>query len=102
MLRAVADKYRFPLRWHQGFRLPTSKVPAVFRGYSLTALARRAALDGVIDAASLGACANSLELDPEAWSGWGTQQDVLTTLRRLWHVLVLGGDDPRAARSLSR
>jgi hypothetical protein len=94
VLRAVAQRYQFPLHWHQGFRLPMNRVPALFREYSLTELAERAAVDGVIDAITLGACANSFELESEEWSSWGSHDEMLTALRRLWHVLVLGGRDP--------
>jgi hypothetical protein len=71
-----------------------TEVPAAFRGYALRALAARAVVDGVIDAASLGRCANSVLLEPSAWSAWGSREDTLTRFRRLWHVLVLGRVDP--------
>lgn len=83
-----------PLAWHSGFRLSLTEVPAAFRGCALRALAARAAVDGVIDAASLGACANSLTVEPPAWSDWGSREDTLTRIRRLWHLLVLGRVDP--------
>lgn len=89
VLRAIADKYGFPLSWHAGFRLHASQVPESFRGYPVRALAKRAARGGVVDAATLGECANSFELHPDAWDGWSSR-DVLTQFRRLWHVLVLG------------
>lgn len=90
VLRALSQKYQFDLYWHSGFRLPLAEVPPVFRGYALKELASRAAVNGAIDAAALGACANSFELEPSAWMGWGPYDEMLTRLRRLWHVLVLG------------
>jgi hypothetical protein len=54
-------------------------------------LAERIAGDGLLDAANIGAAANYVKLDPEAWRGWGSDDDILTQFRRLWHVLVLTG-----------
>jgi hypothetical protein len=45
----------------------------------------------MLDAAKIGAAANSVKLDPEAWNGWASADDILTQFRRLWHVLVLAG-----------
>jgi hypothetical protein len=55
-------------------------------------LAERIAGGGVLDAALIGAAANSLKLEPEIWQYWASYEEVLTQFRRLWHVLVLGGD----------
>jgi hypothetical protein len=74
--------------------LDTPEVPPAFRGYALKNLASRAAVNGAIDAATLGACANCLELEPSAWMGWGPYDEMLTRFRRLWHVLVLGHVTP--------
>jgi len=54
-------------------------------------LAERIAGQGVLDAANIGAMANSLELEPEAWKAWASHEDTLTQFRRLWHVLVVNG-----------
>jgi hypothetical protein len=48
----------------------------------------------VLDATN-GAAANSVILDAEAWKGWAIGDDILTQLRRLWHVLVLAGEPAR-------
>jgi hypothetical protein len=90
-LAAIATKYEIPLCWHPGFTLPVGKVPDFFRGYPVRALAERIAGQGILDAANIGAMANSLELEPEAWDGWASYEDVVTQFRRLWHVLVVNG-----------
>jgi hypothetical protein len=84
-------KYGIPLYWHPGFTLPVGKVPDVFREYPVRPLAERIAGQGVLDAANIGAMANSLELEPEAWKAWASHEDTLTQFRRLWHVLVVNG-----------
>jgi hypothetical protein len=53
-------------------------------------LAERIADDDILDA-TMGAAANSVKLDPEAWNGWASADDILIQFRRLWHVLVLAG-----------
>ena len=91
VLAAIAAKYQLPLGWHPGFTLPVDQVPDIFRDYPVRPLAERIAGQGTLDAANIGAAANSLELEPEAWKGWASYQDTLTQFRRLWHVLVLNG-----------
>jgi hypothetical protein len=91
VLARISSKYEIPLCWHPGFTLPVAEVPDVFREYPVRPLAERVAGQGMLDAANIGAMANSLELDPEAWKGWATYEDTLTQFRRLWHVLVLKG-----------
>jgi Protein of unknown function (DUF3626) len=71
--------------------MPVREVPGIFRGYAVRPLAERIAGDGMLDAANIGAAANSVKLDPEAWNGWASGDDILTQFRRLWHVLVLAG-----------
>lgn len=99
-LAAISFKYGFPLCWHAGFAVPVSRVPDVFRGYPVRPLAERIAGQGILDPAKIGAAANSLELEPEAWESWASYGDTLTQFRRLWHVLVLnGGPDEEGRRS---
>ena len=90
-LATISMKYGIPLCWHPGFTLPVGKVPDVFREYPVRPLAERIAGQGVLDAANIGAMANSLELEPEAWKAWASHEDTLTQFRRLWHVLVVNG-----------
>ena len=90
-LAAISTKYGIPLCWHPGFTLPVAKVPDMFREYPVRPLAERIAGQGILNPANIGAMANSLELEPEAWQGWASHEDTLTQFRRLWHVLVLGG-----------
>jgi hypothetical protein len=77
--------------------MPVSSVPDSFRGYPVRPLAERIAGDGMLDAANIGAAANSVTLDPDAWKDWASTDDTLTQFRRLWHVLVLIGA-PRSTR----
>lgn len=92
VLAAISVRYGVRLSWHPGFTLPVSRVPDVFRGYPVRPLAERIAGGGVLDAALIGAAANSLKLEPEIWQYWASYEEVLTQFRRLWHVLVVGGD----------
>ena len=71
--------------------MPVRDVSDIFRDYPVRPLAERIAGDGMLDAANIGAAANSVMLDPEAWNGWASADDILTQFRRLWHVLVLNG-----------
>jgi hypothetical protein len=94
VLAELARSYDFPLSWHPGFTLPVTSVPDTFRGYRVRRLAERIVGDGddrTLDAAKIGAAANSLLLHPSVWDPWGSLDDVLTQFRRLWHVVVLLG-----------
>jgi hypothetical protein len=91
ILARISRRFGIPLSWHPGYRMPVSEVPDIFRGYPVRPLAERIAGDGMLDAANIGAAANSVRLDPEAWNGWASADDILTQFRRLWHVLVLAG-----------
>jgi hypothetical protein len=95
---ALSEKYGISLAWHPGFELSVSAVPDVFRGYPVRRLAERAAERGILNAAALGAAANSARLDPERWRDWASEHDILTAFRRLWHVLVLYGAPLREIR----
>lgn len=89
LLRALADKYGFPLAWHCGFRLPLHEVPEDFRGPAMPAFAHRVAgTSQMLDAAILGQAAASLHRDPAQWSEWGSYWEVARLFRQLWHVLV--------------
>jgi hypothetical protein len=91
VLAAISTKYEVPLFWHPGFTLPTSEVPDVFRDYPVRPLAQRIAGRGMLDAANIGAAANSVKVEAAAWKGWASDDDIRTQFRRLWHVLVLNG-----------
>jgi hypothetical protein len=90
-LAAISTKYRIPLSWHPGFTLRADQVPEVFRDFPVRPLAERIARRGILDAAKIGAAANSVELEPNAWDGWASYEVILAQFRRLWHVLVLNG-----------
>jgi hypothetical protein len=72
--------------------LSADRVPERFRDYPTRPLAARIARDGMLDAAIVGDAAVAFERRPETIAEPGTPRDeVLTQLRRLWHVLVLEG-----------
>jgi hypothetical protein len=52
--------------------MPVREVPDIFRDYPARPLAERIAGDGMLDAANIGAAANSVKLDPEAWNSWAS------------------------------
>jgi len=87
-LEELCRRYAVPLAWHCGFRLAARDLPSEFRGPAIPRIARRIAGDGVIDAATIGAAEASLHTHPEAWTDWGTRDEVLQHLKQLWHVLV--------------
>ena len=89
VLRQIAARYGFSLRWHRGFRLSAREIPDDFRGPVMPRLARRiAGENGIIDAAMIGAAEVSLYRHPDAWGDWGSRAEVLQHLKQLWHVLV--------------
>lgn len=91
LLATISARYGIPLSWHPGFSLPVHQVPDYFRDYPVRALAERIADQGLLDAANIGAMANSVQREPQAWQTWAASDDTLTQFRRLWHVLVLRG-----------
>lgn len=91
VLTELSARFGWPLTWHPGYVLAVTDVPAHFRGYALTALAERAARNGVVDAASIGEAANAADRDPEGWGNGDSLDETRTRFRRLWHALVLHG-----------
>jgi Protein of unknown function (DUF3626) len=91
VLAAISNEYQIPMHWHPGYRMPVREVPDVFRDYPVRPLAERIAGDGLLDAANIGAAANSVRLNPKMWEGWASEDDIQTQFRRMWHVLVLTG-----------
>lgn len=91
VLAAISNKYRIPMNWHPGYRMAVSEVPNVFRDYPVRPLAERIAVEGTLDAAIIGAAANSVRLHTKMWEGWASDDDLLAQFRRLWHLLVLTG-----------
>jgi hypothetical protein len=91
-LEAMSTKYKFPLRWHQGFRMQVVDVPMDFRGSTMSSLAARVARDGFVDAEAIGRGVRELSRDPRAWKERGTYAEVVQELKLLWHVLVRFGE----------
>ncbi len=100
-LAAISKAYGIPLSWHPGFTLAVDKVPEVFRECSLRPLAERIAGRGILDAAKIGAMANTVELQPEAWQGWAPYELILTQFRRLWHLVVFCGEPNQALHRIA-
>jgi hypothetical protein len=92
LIERLASANMIRLRWHPGFRLPAGDFPEEFRGFETRRVAERVAVDGVVDAASLGAGENDFRVSPGAWQDFGSESEVLTKFRRVWHVLVLSGE----------
>ena len=80
--------FGFPLRWHCGFVLEAGEVPHDFRGPAMPTLARRIAREGMVDAATIGRAEAALNRLPDEWRDWGSRDETLQHLKRLWHVLV--------------
>jgi hypothetical protein len=90
-LEQMGQKYQFPVRYHPGFRLEVTSVPADFRGPSMPSLARRISKDGLVDTAMIGLAVQDLTRNPHLWADIGTHGQVLQELKLLWHVLVRYG-----------
>ncbi|MGG3915069.1 DUF3626 domain-containing protein [Rossellomorea vietnamensis] len=90
-LEQMCSKYSIDLKWHMGFTLDVTEVPADFRGPSMPSLAKRITLKNEIDAYTIGLAVKDLKQNPNAWSDRGTYEDVLQELKLLWHVLVKYG-----------
>ncbi len=90
-LNELSKKYEFALYWTPGFFLPTAEVPADFRGPIMVPLAKHIAKDGVLDAAKIGRATVSLRTNPDVWRDWGTLDETLQYLKRMWHVLAAFG-----------
>lgn len=90
-LEQMCSKYSIDLKWHMGFTLDVTEVPADFRGSSMPSLAKRITLKNEIDAYTIGLAVKDLKQNPNAWSDRGTYEDVLQELKLLWHVLVKYG-----------
>jgi hypothetical protein len=90
-LAELASVYGISLRWHPGFALESHEFPEVFRGFTTRRVAERVAVEGVVNAFHLGVGENRFRLDPTGWDEFGSTSEVLTSFRRVWHVLVLRG-----------
>jgi len=97
----LAEKFGFPLRWHVGSEIELGDVPCDFRGPTVPSLAKRVAMDGMVNVKVIGDAVQDLTKDPAAWSERGSQGHVLQELKWLWHVLVRYGK-PFEPRSDSR
>lgn len=76
-LEAMAAKYKFPSRWHYGFRMRVADVPLDFRGPTMPSLAARVARDGMVDAEVIGRGVKEVSKHPENWRDRGMYAEVL-------------------------
>ena len=66
---------------------PVTAVPDIFREYSVRPLSERIAVEGILDAANIGATRQLLRSRTEIMGKVGSCEPTLTQFRRLWHVL---------------
>lgn len=89
LLQRAASIYGISFSWHNGFKLPLTRVPADFRGPGMIALAERVAgSSDHLTAAALGKAWRSLMMSPGTWSDWGSQPEAARRLQQLWHTIV--------------
>ncbi|WP_159887716.1 DUF3626 domain-containing protein [Paenibacillus puerhi] len=91
-LERLCSKYSIELHWHKGFAIQADEVPPDFRGATMPSLAKRIAIDNLVDARAVGAAVNDLKRNPELWSDRGSYEEVLQELKYMWHVLVRFGE----------
>ena len=99
-LAQLSSSYDISFRWHPGFTLAPDEFPEEFRGFPTRRIAERVAKEGVVNAPTLGAGQNDFLLKPEAWRELGSRSEILTSFRRVWHVLVLLGVPSNSWREL--
>lgn len=91
VLGEIGRAYGIAVRRHCGFRMAARQVPDDFRGPAMRPLAARIAVDGMIDAAVIGAAEATVHTEPAEWRDWGSRDETLQHLKQLWHVLVHHG-----------
>ncbi|UNI22219.1 hypothetical protein JDV02_008128 [Purpureocillium takamizusanense] len=90
VLKAIGERFGFPVRFNGGFQLPVESIPPNFRGPDMPSLAARVAASRV-DARTIGKAAQDLFDNRDEWRDRGTYEEVLQELKLLWHVLVKYG-----------
>jgi len=70
LLEEISERYENLFSWHPGFTPPVTAVPDVFRDYPVRPLSERIPVEGILEAADIGAAANSLEVEPKSWEKW--------------------------------
>ncbi|RJE86938.1 DUF3626 domain-containing protein [Paenibacillus sp. 1011MAR3C5] len=91
LLERLCLLYDIRLFWHMGYSLAVADVPSNFRGPAMPSLAQRIAVNGRINAHTIGAAAAEVVRHPDAWSDRGSAKAMLQELKLLWHVLVRYG-----------
>jgi Protein of unknown function (DUF3626) len=88
-LQELALQNGFEIRWHGGFELPIERVPTDFRGPMMPKVAEVVARGtGRVHARQIGAACQGNWLTDE----FGTPEERLQLLKRLWHVTLRFGD----------
>lgn len=113
-LHELCERNGIAIESHPGFALDAveiaARVPDDFRGPRMGPLASRVvrcfgAGGGTLDAVVIGRAADSLHHEPDVWQDWGTPEETLQHLKKLWHVLVRYGrarsERPKGADHLS-
>jgi hypothetical protein len=94
LIGRLAERSGIELDWHHGYRLAAEAVPAAFRGPEIPPFAAAIGArfgDGRLDARIIGAAAADIVHDPCAWHRWGTPDDLLQHLKKVWHAVVAFG-----------
>ncbi len=82
------------LDWHPGYRLRADAVTDDFRGPEIPPFARAVGVrfgDGWLDARIIGLAAAEAVREPGIWVHFGTPDDLLQHLKRVWHTVVAFG-----------
>ncbi|PWI76960.1 hypothetical protein PCL_04154 [Purpureocillium lilacinum] len=90
ILKAIGERFGFPVRFNRGFQLPVESIPPDFRGPCMPSLAARVTTTRV-DARAIGTAAQGLFDNRDQWRDRGTYEEILQELKLLWHVLVKYG-----------
>lgn len=91
MLQKISEKYDMAIKCHNGFELSVSDVPTDFRGAKMPIIAKKIAVNDMINPNIIGKAAAHLKKEPEVWNEMGTYKENLQSLKLLWHVLLKYG-----------
>lgn len=97
-LVAAAKTFGFDVSWHEGSQLAVRDVPDDFRGETMPALARKLAVDGVIDAAAIGRSLAAVPYSEPTPDG-DPIDGPLQQHKYLWHCLLHFGHPARPESS---
>ncbi len=87
----LAANARIRVTWRPALRLTIQTVPSDFRGENVLGFMAYCWQDGYVDACRLGDVANAVTSDPDSWSEFGRQRDVLQLIKQTWHCIATYG-----------